>query len=299
MATERISTDRRGEILKAVLEELNRLGGQAAPRDLFAQVAQKIKLSDHESSQNASGNVRWQTDVRFHSVNCVRAGWLQKSHGVWTLTDQGKEALRLPAAELIRKAMRQYQAWLKGRAEGRELIDSEASLGDDEPAVRQAVYDEANERASLEIRKHIDDLAPYDFQQLVAELLIAMGYHVTRVAAPGPDGGVDVIAYRDPLGTTTPRIKVQVKHREQKASVTEVRELEGLLRKDGDSGLFVSSAGFTKEAEQEIRSSHRHIEAIDLDRLIDLWTKHYEKVRPKGKELLPLVTVHFLAPINE
>ncbi len=52
-----------------------------------------------------------------------------------------------------------------------------------------------------------------------------MGYHVPFIAPPGRDGGVDAIAYKDPLGTVAPRIKVQVKHKEQKATVREVREL--------------------------------------------------------------------------
>jgi predicted Mrr-cat superfamily restriction endonuclease len=38
---------------------------------------------------------------------------------------------------------------------------------------------------------------------------------------------------------------VQVKHRDQKVAAKDVRELEGLLRKEGDIGLIVSSAGFT------------------------------------------------------
>src|SRR3712207_7764782 len=65
-------------------------------------------------------------------------------------------------------------------------------------------------------RSHIASLGPYDFQNLVAELLRAMGYHVPHVSPPGPDGGIDIMAYRDPLGTTAPRIKVQVKHRQSK-----------------------------------------------------------------------------------
>src|SRR5262249_7819332 len=68
---------------------------------------------------------------------------------------------------------------------------------------------------------------------------------------PGRDGGVDVIAYKDPLGTVAPRIKVQIKHKDQKVSVREVRELEAILRKEGDIGLIVSSGGFTSEVERE------------------------------------------------
>ncbi|HSF29383.1 MAG TPA: restriction endonuclease [Candidatus Tectomicrobia bacterium] len=83
-------------------------------------------------------------------------------------------------------------------------------------------------------------MGPYEFQKLVAELLVAISYHVPFVAPPGRDGGIDLTVYKDPLGTSTPRIKVRVKHREQKLTVREVGELEALQRKEGDIGLIVS-----------------------------------------------------------
>ena len=126
-----------------------------------------------------------------------------------------------------------------------------------------------------------------------------MGYFVTHVAAPGTDGGVDVTAYKDPLGTVAPRIRVQVKHREQKVTIKEVREVEAVLRKEGDIGLFVSRTGFTADAEREIRSSTKHIETMDLDRLVSLWQQHYDRLSETGKTLLPLVKVYFLAPAEE
>ena len=106
-------------------------------------------------------------------------------------------------------------------------------------------------------------------------------------------------AYKDPLGITAPRIKVQVKHRDQKVAAKDVREMEGLLRKEGDIGLIVSSGNFTADAEREIRSSSRHIETMDLERVITLWQEHYEKLRQSRKTLLPLVKVFFLAPAEE
>ena len=108
-----------------------------------------------------------------------------------------------------------------------------------------------------------------------------------------------MVAYRDPLGVSSPRLKVQVKHRDQKITVKEVRELEGLLRKEGDIGLIVSSGGFTAEAEREIRSSTKHVETMDLDRLITLWEKHYDSIPEAGRTLLPLVKLSFLAPEEE
>lgn len=207
------------------------------------------------------------------------------------MTAKGEKALHLPAGELIRSAGREYRKWRKSQIEPSQPPEVEVE--------RVATYEQAMETARAEIEEHINNLGPYDFQRLVSELLHAMGHHVPHLAAPGPDGGVDILAYRDPLGTTAPRIKVQVKDRDQKVAAKDVRELEGLLRKEGDIGLMVSSGGFTSEAEREIRSSNKHIETMNLERVITLWQEHYDKLSQAGKALLPLVKVFFLAPAEE
>ncbi len=65
----------------------------------------------------------------------------------------------------------------------------------------------------------------YDFQQLVAGLLRAMGFR-TKVSPPGPDGGGDIRAFPDAFGFEAPRIRVQVKQRNRKYS--SLRELRAL-----------------------------------------------------------------------
>ncbi len=122
-----------------------------------------------------------------------------------------------------------------------------------------------------------------------------MGYFTPFVAPRGKDGGIDIIAYRDQLGTVSPRIKVQVKHRQVSATVEEIRQLMGLLQKDGDVGIFISTKGFTPDAKTTARNSHVHVELIDLPRLIDLWQEFYPKLSDKDKSRLPLLPIYFLA----
>ncbi len=294
----KISEERAGEMMKAVLTELKNVGGQAKVKDLFPKAETKLNLTDYEKTlYEKTGYVRWQSFVHFYSITCVKAGYIQKSGGTWILTPQGEEALKKPAGDFIRSAQESYRAWKSAHPSADETVDD--AEAEESEIVRQTAYDQAVEQARVEIEKHINGLGPYDFQKLVAELLMAMGYHVPFVAPPGRDGGIDIIAYKDPLGSSTPRIRVQVKHRDQKMTVKEVRELEGLLRKEGDMGLIVSSSGFTTEVEREVRASTKHIEMMDLDRLIRLWQEHYDAIRQSGKALLPLVKLYFLAPTEE
>lgn len=288
-----------GQLLKAVLSEIDRRGGEAKLRDVLPAIEPSLNLTDYEKARfDKSGYVRWVSIIHFYSIDCVKAGYLLKAGGRWAITDAGREALWKYDEEFILSAVQKYWDWKKNTC---------SSLGStDEPEdesgqiVRQAAYDQAVEQAQYEIEEHIFSLGPYEFQKLVSELLTAMGYHVTYIAPPGPDGGIDIIAYSDPLGTSRPRMKIQVKHRRTtKVTVQEVRQLQGIMGMDGDMGLFVSSGGFTAEAAREMRAGTKHIEFIDLDELIQLWCKYYDKVSEPGKALLPLVKLYFLTPEQE
>ena len=106
---------------------------------------------------------------------------------------------------------------------------------------------------------------------------------------------MDIIAYQDPLGTTVPRIKVQVKHKPDAAvPVDEIRELLGLLNDNGEVGLFVTSGKFSSEAESFSRSSHKHIELINFERFVSLWQEFYNKLSDEDKNMLPLYPIYFL-----
>lgn len=290
----KIPLERVGQMLKVVLTELKNVGGEAKAKDLIERAEPKLNLNRYEREPyEKTGHIRWVGIVHFYSIDCVKAGYITKAGRRWHLTELGERALKKPNKEFIESAIEKYRAWkvtkVKRDAETEEAVK----------IMLQTAYDEAKDQAQDEIEKQISNLGPYDFQKLVKELLIVMGYHVPFVASPGPDGGIDIFAYKDPIGTSTPRIRVQVKHREQKVNAKEVRELEGLLRKEGDIGLIVSSGGFTSEAIREIRSSNKHIETMDLSRLISLWEQYYDNIRESGKKLLPLVKLFFLAPTEE
>ncbi len=123
-----------------------------------------------------------------------------------------------------------------------------------------------------------------------------MGFYVDFVSPPGKDGGIDIIAFRDPLGFEKPRIKVQVKNYKEnnKIDVKPIRELRGLLNANEHIGMFITSSSFTKDAESFARHSDIHIKLINREDLIDLWQEYYTKMTEEEKAYMPLHPIYFL-----
>ena len=272
---------------------------QAQPEGMRAADAlhlleQQVELTPYEAGDYASGGRRFEKIVRFATVDTVKAGWLVKDKGVWTVTGEGSRAFAQFSGpeQFYAQAVRLYAQWKKSQP----LPDTDEA--DDSVAENLAgiTLEEAEEMAWSEISSHLAGMPPYEFQELVAALLVAMGYHVAWIAPPGKDGGVDVIAYNDPLGTRAPRIKVQVKRNANspRIDVMGLRSFMAVLG-EGDVGLFVALSGFTRDADLEARQSHRRITLIDANQLVELWTRHYVQLDDAARRRFPLKPVWFLA----
>jgi restriction system protein len=296
------SKSRASVLIKAAMEALNEAGGSLPLRDVKKAVALKVTFDDHDLARyEKTGYVRWESVLHFYSIDAVKAGFIRKSGGRWHLTDEGREALKLPAKELLDEAVRRYRAWKAEQPT--ETIGKPADLPavDEEQAViateRAFVLETAESEARGEIEDYVMALGPYEFQELVAALLRGMGYATPHIAAPGPDGGTDILAYPDPLGAKTPHVRVQVKHRKsQKAAREEIAALRGIIRQDREIGLFVSSGGFSGQSVSEARNGAVHIQLMDLDTFLESWMAYYDKLAEEDRALLRLRPVYFLAP---
>jgi restriction system protein len=239
---------------------------------------------------------RYEKITRFSTISSVKAGWLIKDRGQWSLSVAGRQAFerfKEPEA-FIREADRLYKEWARERPAVDTETSEPAAEGDSPGAA--TTLEESEEAAWAEIEEHLSEMNPYDFQNLVAGLLRGMAYHVVWVSPPGPDRGIDIIAHTDPLGIQGPRVKVQVKRRADRTDIDGIRSLLALLG-DGDSGLFISTGGFTRNAEDEARrQENRRMLLIDAKRLVDLWIQYYDRIPEVPRMLLPLKPVYFLIP---
>jgi restriction system protein len=126
-----------------------------------------------------------------------------------------------------------------------------------------------------------------EMEKLVAGVLRAMGYRTQVAPESGGDGGIDVLAARDPLFVAPPVIKVQVKQRTGKAAPADIRALAGVLNPD-ERGIFVSMGGFSGQAKDNMAAAR--ITLIDAAWLRQLLLAYYDRVLQHGQPPLPFLT---------
>lgn len=203
-----VTTRRKGEMIETLFRILAEESDGLQAKDAIGRVEVRMDLTPFERSTfpNNPDLVRFPKLLRFSTISAVKAGWLRKKGGVWTLTDEGYAALQDfpdPAA-LYAESWRLYKDWKASQPEPDQADASDGggiSAGAVAPAVSidateggwiaAATLEEAEEAASRAIHDYLGSvISPYGFQDLVGKLLDAMGYHVVdRSQGKGPWSG--------------------------------------------------------------------------------------------------------------
>lgn len=294
------SKESAAKTLFATFKVLKEVGGQLPSKEIIEKIRERVEFTEWEKQvYEKTGYVRWESILHFYTIDAVKAGFLRKNKGIWYLTDEGEKAIKLGPIKLLETASQLYRSWAADNKENKVKKETDTEepieLEENKTQAQKANLDLLEEQAIAGIKEFIRSKNAYEFQDMVAALLRAMKYHTPFVSPKGRDGGLDIIAYNDPLGATVPRLKVQVKHRpDSSVPVDDIRSLTGLLNKDGDIGVFVTSGTFTSEAERSARESHRHIKLLDIDNFIALWQEFYNKLTDDDKNMLPLHSIYFL-----
>jgi restriction system protein len=175
---------------------------------------------------------------------------------------------------------------LKGKKTEQEDLDSQEAEMD-------SIKEDLKDKAFEFIKDKVLNLSWEESQELVAGVLRAMNYR-TIISLAGPDRGKDIIASPDGLGLEDPRIIVEVKHRRGQMGATEIRSFLGGLRR-GSKGLYVSTGGFTKDANYEAERSDIPLTLVTLDLLVELIIQYYDHFDEEAKTLIPLDKIYWPA----
>ena len=169
----------------------------------------------------------------------------------------------------------QKNAVTNNDVEGNEDIDD---ITPDE-ALRLA-YKKINDSLALDILERTRKVTPAFFEELLIELLIAMGYGGTGEGAAHAlgktgDNGIDGVIDQDPLGVD--QIYIQAKRYAQGNNVGagDIRDFFGALNlKKAQKGIFITTSDFTASAQETAQNLGTRIVLINGNELAKLMLRY-------------------------
>jgi len=137
---------------------------------------------------------------------------------------------------------------------------------------------ELDEKLRVSLLEHLLSADPYYFEQIVIDVLVAMGYGGSRdeaaqVTSKANDGGIDGIINEDRLGLDV--IYVQAKRWQQNIGRIEIQSFVGALAGyQAHKGIFITTSDFRQNAIDYANSVSQKVVLIDGLRLADLMIEH-------------------------
>ncbi|NMH65831.1 restriction endonuclease [Shewanella salipaludis] len=221
----------------------------------------------------------------------VKAGLLeQPSRGMCRITSRGQAALASGQKvnnlylsqfeEFVRyklmSSQSTSQASSKVKAKAADAID-ESSLTPSEQISKAFVA--LNSALADELIEQIYSLSPQFFEQLVVDLMLAMGYGGSQKDAGQAtqytnDGGIDGIIKEDKLGLDS--IYLQAKrYRDNTVGRPDIQAFAGALDMHrARKGVFITTSSFSKDAREFVSMIEKRIVLIDGRELAALMIEH-------------------------
>ena len=143
-------------------------------------------------------------------------------------------------------------------------------------AVAPAPQTDSNDRDGVKaaLLARLNQMAGYEFEQLVAKLLDTLGFRDTQVVGKSGDEGVDLITYLDsPL--IRAKVAVQVKRHSANVGPKDISYLRDRWGHRADRLLFVTTAAYTAGAQEvAVGQGDKPVELVNGDQLIDVMIEH-------------------------
>lgn len=286
-------------LMRPVLEAAQ--GGERQIADVVDEIADRFELSEPERADLLPSGRQTRIANRVHWARSYlkQAGLVQSTgRGRFALTDAGQDILHSGPARIDMKFLEQFPEYLAFKSRSRNDIDQGANAADsvsDGTLVTVAesgaqtgqtptetidlAYREMREALAADLIDRLRSASPAFFEQVVVDLLTAMGYGgagaTGSVTGGSGDGGVDGVIDKDPLGLD--QIYVQAKRYGANTPVGagDIRDFFGALSlKDVSSGIFITTSSFTAGARQTADKLGARIVLVDGPKLTGLLIDH-------------------------
>lgn len=264
-------------------------------RDLTETLASFFKLSEEEKREMLPSGAQFTfaNRVGWARTYMKKAGLLDTSkRGTAQITQRGLDVLKEKPERIDVRYLKRFPEFVEFQStkRGAENAAGESSAVDNTQTPEE-VLDEAFEQIhstlAREVLAKVHALTWMDFERLVVQLLVRMGYggsmkDAGRALAKSGDEGIDGTIKEDRLGLDT--IYIQAKKWQQGNTVgrPEIQKFVGALAGQGaKKGIFITTSSFTKEARDYTPRNETKIVLIDGDELTRLMIDHDLGVTPQ------------------
>lgn len=254
-------------------------------RDISKAISDQFELTDEERGKRLPSGQQTiiANRIGWATTYLKKAGLLEyPARGKRRLTEEGKKLLKENPPSINAAYLKRYPSFV----EFTTPTDSDDSPGPStsEPGVKtpEETLDESygalrNELAS-ELIDMVKSCSPQFFEQLVVDLLVAMGYggslaDAGQTVGKSGDGGIDGIIKEDKLGLDA--IYIQAKRWENTVGRPVVQAFAGSMEGfRARKGVVITTSTFSKDAQEYVTQIERKIVLIDGKRLARLMIDH-------------------------
>lgn len=272
--------------------------GEQRVADVVDLIADRLGLTEDERQKLLpSGRQRiLHNRIHWAKFYLTKAGFLTSpGRGRFSITEAGRELLaerlaRIDVSVLMRQP--EFREFYRNEGSAASSVPEETSTpgspgsGTTTPEEQiEAAYQTLEATLRADLLDRIAKNSPAFFEQLIVELLVAMGYggsHKNTAAQLGRsgDGGVDGVINEDRLGLD--RVYVQAKRYSAGNAVgrPDVQAFVGSLVGLGASkGVFVTTSTFSAHARDFVKHLSQRVVLLDGESLASLMIEHGIGVR--------------------
>ncbi len=250
-------------------------------------LAQQLNLSEEEKTELLpSGRQAVFTNrVGWAKTYLAKAGLVEATkRGHFMITDLGREALN-SGADINNQYLKRFDDFnvftKQKNGDTEKIEDIDIADNDATPdEVLRAAYKQINDALASDILSRTRKVPPAFFEQLLIDLLLAMGYGgsdegMAHTLGKSGDNGVDGVINQDPLGVDQVYIQAKRYADGNNVGAAEIRDFFGALNlKKAQKGIFITTSDFTSSATQTAQDLGMRIVIINGKELAKLMLRY-------------------------
>lgn len=254
-------------------------------------LANRLELSEAERTQplpNGKGTL-FNNRLSWAKVYLMRAGLLDSpKRGHFSITQRGLDALRIPNLQINNQYLKQFDEFIaffqtSHTPDAPQSAPIKANKDESKKTPDETLhtaYNIINNTLVQDILERTCQVTPTFFEQLLIDLLIAMGYgnteeNMAHALSQSGNNSIGGIINQDPLGIDQTYIQATRHAQNNKVDTGEIRDFFRLLNlKNTPKGVFITTSDFTDAARETAQALSTRIVLVNGNDLAKLMLKH-------------------------